>query len=181
MMLFSWGNILKKMCILTPVIMALIISGTLGPALAEDEPIRLPPKMSDLKILHQEPAVFPSVARENFAEGKVDVEVTVGKDGNVIDVNVLKVKIKRNKKLYQEAQAKKPPKSDDEELSYPEKEALKDEIRNSFQEAAKTAALKWKFEPQKAGEKKVSVIIPLEFNFGLEQKGDKQPGAAPQK
>jgi len=121
----------------------------------EEAPVRLQPDIRELKAIEKYQADYPALAKQAFAEGIVNVEVTVEKDGTVGNVDVVNTIVTYNdnlkkeyKKAKQEAKKKKnkpvtrPPSSGEEgeemteEVAEEEEEAEEEEADESDSSAS---------------------------------------------
>ena len=54
------------------------------------EPLRIGPRVQQAKLIEAAPPVYPPAARNAGVSGDVLLDVTIGKDGSVVNTNVLK-------------------------------------------------------------------------------------------
>jgi hypothetical protein len=154
-----------------------------SPAIAqEQEPFRVPKSMTNVKILHQEPPVYPTEAKAVSLEAVVNVEVTISPEGTVSEVKVLNCKMAENKQVMDKLVGLKTmDKSgeiievkENEQSDYYTQQGKDEKMRTAFSDAACAAAKKWTFEPVKIDGKASSIVYPLEFKFNLSIKDKEQ-------
>lgn len=154
---------------------------------AKTEPIKLPKQLSEIKVIHQEPAPYPPLAKQHYAEAKVFLDATIGEDGMIKEVIVSNSNVTINESLKAEVEEfnkknMKPGEQPKEETRVFTKEIIQLQIKEAFEKSALDTSKKWKFEPVTSSGKPVSIQIPLEIEFKLNTKvGSPEEGKTEQK